>query len=63
MRVALSERGRGSQPRTVERLDEETWGGLVLLVDTRVEGASFEAAGKARRSADPAYRVPVGRVG
>ena len=41
MKVPYSEQERGLKPRTSEIIDERTWGGLVVLVDKRVDDASF----------------------
>lgn len=43
MRVPYSERERGPKPRTQERIDERTWGGLVILINTLVDDGSFGA--------------------
>jgi hypothetical protein len=43
MRVPYSERERGPKPRVFDAIDERTWSGIVILVQSKIDDGSFGA--------------------
>jgi hypothetical protein len=43
VRVPYSERERGPKPRVIDTIDERTWGGIVILIQNRIDDGSFGA--------------------
>jgi hypothetical protein len=43
MRVPYSERERGPKPHVFESIDERTWSGIVILVQSKNDEGSFGA--------------------